>query len=140
MSAAVGARTTGTVGVDARYALGGLAAAAAIILLGNTRVSSSENGGLMPALATGALCVVLTAALFGLGLRRWQPSRRLTVILAVVTVLSFAVFWSGAIAPLAAATAAARPAGRDAVATGAVAVAGLALLLALAASVVGFLR
>lgn len=140
MSAAAGAGTTGTTAVDARYAFGGLAGAAAIILLGNTRVSPGDNGGLMPALVTGAFCLVLTAALFGVGLRRWQANGRLTVILGVVTVLSLAVFWSGAIAPLAAATAAARPAERDRIATGAVAVAGLSLIIALAASVVGFLR
>ncbi len=92
------------------YAVAGLAGAAVIVTFGNLDVAKGENGGLGPAISTGVVCVILTAALFGLGVPRWRGRPRPTVVLGALTVLSLAAFWSGAVAVLAATTAATAPA------------------------------
>jgi drug/metabolite transporter (DMT)-like permease len=120
-----------------QFAIAGLVGAAIIIVFGNTNVdhAAGENGGLGPALVTGALCLVLAAVLFAWVLPRYN-GRRTQVVLAVLTVLSLAVFWSGATAVLGAATAAVtrRSSGSFSVA-GWVAIA--AALLAVVGTVVG---
>jgi len=88
------------------YAVAGLLGAAVVIVLGNTNVDAGEDGGLGPALITGVGCVVLAALLFAVVLRRFSGTRT-QVVLAVLTVLSLIVFWSGATPVLGAATAAA---------------------------------
>ena len=96
------------------FAVAGLVGAAIIIVAGNTNVdhSTGENGGLVPALVTGAMCLVLAAVLFAGVLPRYS-GRSLQIVLAVLSVLSLVVFWSGAPAVLGAAAAAAsrRPSG-----------------------------
>ena len=100
----------------APWALAGLVGAAIIIVLGNTSLSAGDNGGLGPALVTGVGCLVLAAVLFAGVLLRYQGSRT-QVVLAVLSVLSLLVFWSGAPAVFGAASAAAarRPSGSFAV-------------------------
>lgn len=99
-----GDRRTGLLG----WALAGIAGAAIVIIFGNTGVdhAAGENGGLVSALVSTALCAVLTAVLFALVLRR--PARgRTQAVLATLSVVSLVVFWTGAPAVLGAATAAA---------------------------------
>ena len=119
------------------WAITGLVGAAIIIVLGNTNVdhAAGENGGLGPAVVTGIGCLVLAAVLFAGVLPRYNGTRT-QVVLAVLSVLSLAVFWSGAPAVFGAAAAAAarRPSGSFAVA-GWVGIA--AGLLAVVGSVVG---
>jgi hypothetical protein len=88
------------------WAAAGLVGAAVIIVFGNTGVdhAKGENGGLGPALATAVFCVLLAAVLF-LGVLPRYDGTRTQVTLAVLTVLSLVVFWSGAPAVLGAATA-----------------------------------
>jgi len=90
------------------YAAAGLVGAAIVIVFGNTNVdhAAGENGGLGPALVTGIICVVLAGVLFAVVLPRFSGSRA-QLVLAVLTVLSLVVFWSGATPVLGAATAAA---------------------------------
>jgi hypothetical protein len=90
-----------------QWAVIGLVGAAIIIVLGNTRVdhANGENGGLGPALITGIGCLVLAAVLFGWVLPRYNGNRT-KIVLAVLSVLSLPIFWSGAPALLGAATAA----------------------------------
>jgi len=101
------------------WAVAGLVGAAIIIVLGNTNVdhAAGENGGLGPALVTGAGCLVLAAVLFAWVLPRYNGTRT-QIVLAVLAVLSLAVFWSGAPAVFGAAAAASarRPSGSFAVA------------------------
>jgi drug/metabolite transporter (DMT)-like permease len=119
------------------WLVAGLIGAAIIIVFGNTNVdrSAGENGGLGPALITGAGCLVLAAVLFVGVLPRYHGTRT-QVVLAVLSVLSLAVFWSGAPAVFGAATAAAarRPSGSFAVA-GWIGIA--VALLAVVGSVIG---
>jgi hypothetical protein len=117
------------------WAVAGLVGAAIVIVLGNTDVSAGENGGLGPALVTGAGCLVLAAVLFA-GVLPRSSGPRTQVVLAVLSVLSLAVFWSGAPAVFGAAAAAAarRPSGSLAVA-GWVGIA--AAMLAVVGSLVG---
>jgi drug/metabolite transporter (DMT)-like permease len=84
----------------------GLIGAALIIVFGNTRVdhANGENGGLGPALVTGVGCLVLAAVLFGWAVAKYKGTRA-QIVLAVLSVLSLAVFWSGAPAVFGAATA-----------------------------------
>jgi hypothetical protein len=119
------------------WAVAGLAGAAIIIVLGNTNVdhSAGENGGLGPALVTAAGCLVLAAVLFAGVLPRYNGTRT-QVVLAVLSVLSLAVFWSGAPAVFGAAAAGVsrRPSGSFSVA-GWVGIA--AGMLAVVGSVIG---
>ena len=94
------------------WAVAGLVGAAIIIVLGNINLSPGENGGLAPALVTAAACVVLAAALFVGVLPRYTGTTT-QIVLAVLSVLSLVVFWSGLPAVFGAATAAAsrRPSG-----------------------------
>lgn len=87
------------------YAVAGLIGAAIVIVFGNTNLSAGENGGLSDALVTAAVCVVLAAVLFAVVLPRYSGTRT-QVVLAVLTVLSLLVFWSGPTPVLGAATAA----------------------------------
>lgn len=132
--------TTDPTDVNLRWGALGLGVAAVIIVLGNVDLSPGENGGPGPAAATAVICLLLAAGLFGLGLRRWTPSRRVTVILAAATVLSLAVFWSGAVGVLAAATMASRPAHRDTMTRVAAGAAIAAAALATTVTVVTFLQ
>jgi hypothetical protein len=97
-----------------QWTVAGLVGAAIIIVFGNTNVdhSAGENGGLGPALITGAGCLVLAGVLLYGVLPRYSGTRT-QVVLAVLAVLSLAVFWSGAPALLGAAAAAVgrRPSG-----------------------------
>jgi len=119
------------------WAVAGLVGAAIVIVAGNTNVdhAAGENGGLAPALVTGAGCLVLAAVLFAGVLPRYNGTRT-QIVLAVLSVLSLAVFWSGAPAVFGAAAAASgrRPTGSFSVA-GWVGIA--AALLAVIGSVVG---
>lgn len=132
--------TTAPTDTNLRWAFLGLVVAAVIIALGNVNVSPGENGGPGPAAATAVICLLLAATLFGVGLRRWAPGRRVTVILGVATVLSLPVFWSGAVGVLAAATMASRPAHRDTPARVAAGAAVVAAVLATIVTVVTFVR
>jgi hypothetical protein len=90
------------------FAVAGLVGAAIVIVFGNTNVdhAAGENGGLGPALGTAAFCLVLAGLLFAVVLPR-SSGGRTQVVLAILTVLSLVVFWSGATPVLGAATAAA---------------------------------
>lgn len=77
------------------YAAVGLALAAVVIFAGNYHVAAGENGGTGPALSTAVLCVLLTAAMFGVVVRRARRLERTTLILGILAVISLAAFWSG---------------------------------------------
>jgi drug/metabolite transporter (DMT)-like permease len=97
-----------------QWAAAGLAGAAIIIAFGNINVdhAKGENGGLGSALITAAGCVLLAAVLFAVVLPRYNGTRT-QIVLAVLSVLSLAAFWTGAPAVFGAAAAAAgrRPSG-----------------------------
>jgi hypothetical protein len=80
-----------------REAAAGLVGAAVIIVAGNMNVdrAAGEDGGLREALVTGALCLVVASVLFGVLLPRLQHRSGTTLVLAVLSVLSLLVFWSG---------------------------------------------
>jgi hypothetical protein len=82
----------------------GLVLALVVVVGGNTNLSDGESGGLWPGITTGIGCAVLAAVLYWLVRDRWQGSARATLALGIVTVLTLAVFWSGAPLVLAAAT------------------------------------
>lgn len=92
-----------------REAAAGLVGAAVIIAAGNVGVdhAAGEDGGLSEALFTGAVCLVAAAFLFGVLLPRLRNRSRTAIVLAVLSVLSVLVFWSGLPAVLGAAAAAA---------------------------------
>ena len=74
----------------------GLVLALIVVVVGNTNLSDGESGGLWPGIVTGVGCAVLAAVLYWLVRDRWQGSVRATLVLGIVTVLTLAVFWSGA--------------------------------------------
>jgi hypothetical protein len=90
------------------WALTGLAAAAVVILAGNTGVdhSAGEHGGLADAAVTAGVCLALAGLVFGVLLPRVHGGTRTQVVLAVASVLTLPVFWSGIPAVLGAAAAA----------------------------------
>lgn len=100
------ARSTSTTA----FAVGGLALALVVVVLGNVGVQPGENGGTGPAIFTGVLCVLVTAALFGVVLPRLgrrHRANRVAVVLGALAVVSLVVFWSGLPPVLAGAAAAA---------------------------------
>jgi hypothetical protein len=123
-----------------RYAATGLLLAGIIITLGNVDVAKGENGGAVPALVTSLLCIALTGVLYAALVPR--ATRRAALILAVITVVSLAMFWSGITAVLAAATLAitrhTKPGNRSVRITVAASV--IAAALAVSISVIGFIR
>jgi hypothetical protein len=90
------------------WAVTGLAAAAIVVIVGNAHVNhaAGEHGGLGPAVATGSLCLVAAALLFVAALPRLGSSRRAATVLAVLSIASLAVFWTGLPAVLGTAAAA----------------------------------
>lgn len=82
----------------------GLTLAFVVIVAGNYHVAPGENGGTGPAIVTGILCLVLTAAVFGFVVPRARRLERTTLILGILSLVSLAMFWSG-ITPLLAASA-----------------------------------
>ncbi|MBV9830492.1 MAG: hypothetical protein JOZ82_02775 [Marmoricola sp.] len=96
------------------WAVAGLVGAAIVIVCGNVNVdhAAGENGGLGPAIVTGVLCLVIAAVLFLVVLPRvGGPTTQ--IALAVLSVISLVVFWSGATVVLGVAAAATprRPSG-----------------------------
>jgi hypothetical protein len=85
------------------YAAIGLVLAAVVIVAGNYHVAPGENGGTGPAVSTAVLCVLLTAVMVGVVVRRARRLERTTLILGILAVISLAAFWSG-ITPVLAAT------------------------------------
>jgi len=73
----------------------GFALALIIVFAGNYHMQSGENGGTGPAIATGAICLVLALALFGYVVPRVRNLNRTASILAALAVVSVLVFWSG---------------------------------------------
>jgi hypothetical protein len=82
----------------------GLVLGLVVVVVGNTNLSDGESGGLWPGIITGVGCAILAAVLYWLIRDRWQGSVRATLVLGIVTVLTLAVFWSGAPLVLAGAT------------------------------------
>jgi hypothetical protein len=80
-------------------AAAGLVVTALLNLAANWDVKKGDNGGLQPALVTAAICVVLTAFLFGYVVPRAKDTNRTALILGILGFLSFLVFWSG-VAPI----------------------------------------
>jgi hypothetical protein len=68
-----------------------------IIVAGNVHVdrAAGEHGGLNEALGTAALCLVVASALFGVLLPRLRHRSGTSPVLAVLSILSLLVFWSG---------------------------------------------
>lgn len=77
------------------FAAIGLTLAAVVIVAGNYHVAPGENGGTGPAIFTAILCVLLTAAVFGVVVPRVRRLERSTLVLGILAVVSLAAFWSG---------------------------------------------
>jgi hypothetical protein len=90
--------------VVARAMAVGLGLALVVVVVGNTNLGAGESGGLWPGIVTGVGCAILAAVLYWLVRDRWHGSSRATLTLGIVTVLTLAVFWSGAPLVLAGAT------------------------------------
>jgi hypothetical protein len=116
-------------------AAAGLALAIIVIVAGNYHVPKGENGGTGPGISTAVLCVVVTAAMFGLVVPRARRFERTTLILGIVTVISLLAFWSGITPVLAASTFAVAARGTD---HGKKAATGQALAVAAALLAVGW--
>lgn len=102
--------TTRSVRVPLRWVLTGLAAAAAVVFVGNVFVDhgAKQTGGPAVAAASAAVCLIVAAAVAGLFLSGRSLSDRTAVVLTIVTVLSLPVFWTGLPCVLGGATAATR--------------------------------
>ena len=85
----------------------GLALALVIIFAANVNVGKDDSGGTGPALVTAIGCLVLTGVLFGIVLPRSRRSTLTAVILGAISIVTIAIFWSGATPVLAAASIAA---------------------------------
>ena len=85
------------------FAMVGFLLALIVIVAGNYHVAKGEKGGTGPAIFTTVLCLVVTAAMFGLLVPRARHIERTTLILGILTVISLMAFWSG-ITPVLAAT------------------------------------
>ena len=86
------------------YAAAGIALAAVVVFAGNYNVPTGENGGTREGIATGVVCAVVAAVLFGVVVPRVRNADRAALVLGILTVVSVAVFWSGLTPVLAGAT------------------------------------
>jgi cation transport ATPase len=79
------------------WAIAGLVGSALVIVAGNVNVdhAAGEHGGLPDALGTGGVCVVVAAIVFGAVLPWLGRRSRTATVLAVLSVLTLAVFWTG---------------------------------------------
>jgi hypothetical protein len=77
------------------WGLGSFAAAAVIIVLGNTDLQKGENGGTVGLLVSLAICAAAAGLLYGRVLPHTARPARTARIIGVVTVVSVPVFWTG---------------------------------------------
>lgn len=70
-------------------------AAAALANLGNLTSHTNENGGFGAFASCALIALVLAAILFGWAVPRWQGSRRASIVLGVLSVVSIGAFWAG---------------------------------------------
>jgi hypothetical protein len=100
------APTTGArSGVHAGVLLGiGVVLGGFVIFAGNTDLQKGDNGGLVPAIFSAVLLLVVAALFWFVVLPRVKNVGRTVIITSVVAILSIAVFWLG-ITPLLAAAA-----------------------------------
>jgi hypothetical protein len=112
----------------------GTAGALLIDFVANYNVPKGENGGTWPGIITGLGCLAVAGLLFGVIVPRVRRAGRATLILAVLALISLAVYWSGITPVLAAgamaATTDAAPTRTVLVARVVAAVAGLAAIVA----------
>ncbi|HEX3004821.1 MAG TPA: hypothetical protein VHO27_11470, partial [Angustibacter sp.] len=66
------------------FAVGGLAVASVIIVVGNVGLRPGEHGGTGPAVFTGVLCLLVTVALFAFLLPRLGSAERANRVAVVL--------------------------------------------------------
>lgn len=120
-----------------RAAALGITGALVIVFAANFHVRKGDNGGTGPAIITGLGCLVVAALLFALVIPRLRRGRSATLTLAVLSLLSLTIFWSGITPVLATAALAAPGDGRMSARTAAAAraIAAMAAVVALVAAV-----
>lgn len=125
---------------------GGLTAAIAVAAMAcaNFIGASGEDAGVGPFLVTSAIALVVAAAMFGWLVPRYRDgaAAKAALAIAVLAVITLAVFWSGIPQVLAPAAIVLGLAGRNresgrGVATAAIAVGSLAYLVSVFASIAG---
>ncbi len=77
------------------WGLGSFAAAAVVIVLGNTSLQEGENGGTVSLIVSLIVCATAAGLLYGWIVPGTARPARTGLIVGIVTLITVVVFWSG---------------------------------------------